>query len=459
VQAALRLALALLLLIGTGAAQSRPQPGTRSPVDTLLAACPSPTQVAKVNADLKLRFEADPTAGTLACTSAGGSVNLTPLQHRVYQTIRAMKVLAFTRPLPWTHRSLYGWLLSAIDGIRFRSDIDFSYCCTPHRFINVLVAPNSYVLLTDRWIEPPLSGGLYSLAALFVHEARHSDGSGHTCDFKDETIAELGAWGVQYYLGIWTALYSGSFLDAPGADPTAYRTSELVHAEELVTAFCTLPTADLTIAAQDLPDPVAPSATLHYRVQVANEGPDTAPKVFVQAETPPGTQFLSASASAGSCIGPPVGASGTLGCALGQLASGSSRSLKLNVKVSATAGTTIAAAGAWTMHVIGTARDPVPANNSVAPTTDVVFSQPPPPSPPPPAIVCVVPRVVGLSLRRARIRISKANCTTGRITRAFSRKPRNRVLAQRPRASTRLKENARVRLRVSKSRRPTKHHR
>jgi uncharacterized repeat protein (TIGR01451 family) len=455
VQAALRLALALLIVMGAGAAHSPADAaGASSPVDTLLAACPSPSQVAAVNADLQLRFESDPTIGTLACTSAGGSVTLTPLQHRVYQTIRAMKVLAFTRPLPWTSKSLYSWLVSAIDGIRFRGDIDFSYCCDPDRFINVRVAPNSYFLLTDRWIEPALGGGLYDTAALFVHEARHSDGLPHTCDNFDETISELGAWGVQYYLGIWTALYSGSFLDAPGADPTAYRVSELFHAEGLFTRFCTLPAADLAIAARDLPDPVAPGATLSYRVQVVNAGPDTAPRVFVQAETPPGTSFLSASTSAGSCIGPPVGGSGPLGCALGPLASGSSRSLELNVNVSAAAGTTIAAAGAWTMHVIGTARDPVPNNNSVSPTTNVEEGAPPPPPPP---TVCVVPRVVGLSLRRARIRISKANCTTGRVTRAFSRKPKNRVLAQRPRTGTRLKENAPVRLRVSKGRRPQRY--
>jgi len=61
--------------------------------------------------------------------------------------------------------------------------------------------------------------------------------------------------------------------------------------------------------------------------------------------------------------------------------------------------------------------------------------QPPPPPPPPPAPApkCVVPRVIGLKLARARTRIRAAGCRVGRIRRTRSRRV-GRVLAQTPRA-------------------------
>jgi hypothetical protein len=34
---------------------------------------------------------------------------------------------------------------------------------------------------------------------LVIHEARHSQGFYHSCGTKDRTIAELGAFGVQYW--------------------------------------------------------------------------------------------------------------------------------------------------------------------------------------------------------------------------------------------------------------------
>jgi beta-lactam-binding protein with PASTA domain len=45
----------------------------------------------------------------------------------------------------------------------------------------------------------------------------------------------------------------------------------------------------------------------------------------------------------------------------------------------------------------------------------------------------VVPRVIGLSLRRAKAKIRQANCSVGRIRRAHSRRV-GRVIGQSPRA-------------------------
>jgi len=67
---------------------------------------------------------------------------------------------------------------------------------------------------------------------------------------------------------------------------------------------------------------------------------------------------------------------------------------------------------------------------------------------------CVVPRVVGKLLPRAKARIKKAHCRVGSVTRrASSNAKRNRVLAQKPRAGRRLRRGARVNLIVGRGRR------
>jgi hypothetical protein len=75
---------------------------------------------------------------------------------------------------------------------------------------------------------------------------------------------------------------------------------------------------------------------------------------------------------------------------------------------------------------------------------------PPPPPPPPPAqIRCVVPRVIGLRLGRARTRIVARHCAVGRVRRARSRRV-GRVIAQSPRPGTRLGRGAHVNLVVGR---------
>jgi hypothetical protein len=195
-----------------------------SSIDAFFTYCPTSYQIESLLADIPITFEADPTAGSAPCSGSGGFAGLTEMQRRAYLSIMVMQHISFDAPLPWTTRSLYQWLADSIDGIRFRSDIENSYCCDPANVINIKVADNSYLVLTGRWIDPSMGGGLMDTMVLYVHEARHNEGYGHTCGSSDNTISELGAWGVQYYLLQWLAQHANPvFFRAPGGTPDAYR--------------------------------------------------------------------------------------------------------------------------------------------------------------------------------------------------------------------------------------------
>jgi GH25 family lysozyme M1 (1,4-beta-N-acetylmuramidase) len=76
---------------------------------------------------------------------------------------------------------------------------------------------------------------------------------------------------------------------------------------------------------------------------------------------------------------------------------------------------------------------------------------PPPPPPPPPAVICRVPRVIGMRLANARTRIRRAHCSPGRVRHVRSKRV-GRVLGQRPRAGSRRARGARVSLLVGRKR-------
>jgi hypothetical protein len=197
-------------------------------VDEVLAQCPTAEEIALVNAKVALKFDADPSAGTLVCTADAGSANLTRLQERTYQAILMMRRLKFDTPLPWTSKPLFTWFTDNIKEIRYRDDIENSFCC-----IDVKADPNICALLTNRWGDPETADcGLRDMLVLFVHEARHAEGKPHTCNFvngifiHDNTLEELGAWGVQHYLMKWFADHSDpTFLTSSQPSPTYYRDS------------------------------------------------------------------------------------------------------------------------------------------------------------------------------------------------------------------------------------------
>jgi uncharacterized repeat protein (TIGR01451 family) len=196
-------------------------------------------------------------------------------------------------------------------------------------------------------------------------------------------LTELGAWAAQYYFYLWSGLFSGTFMDAAGADPTAYRAAATLSADGTLPRICSLPTADLSIAVTDGPDPVVTGSRLTYTATVTNAGPDATPETFVQAEIPPGTRLVSASASQGTCSGSPGATAGPIGCTLGALGAGAAATVSIALDVLAPAGSTIAPTGRWTAHVTASAQDTGVSsnNNSASASTTVVAAAKPPPCP------------------------------------------------------------------------------
>jgi hypothetical protein len=173
---------------------------------------------------------------------------MTLLRERAYQALRVMKALRFSKRLPWTQRTLYGWFTHAVRGVRFRGDLDTSFCCEPARTIDIEAAyMDALDDPTRGWLD---TGGADSLAGLvleMVHEARHAEGKPHTCNAVDDaTLAEGGAWSVEIMLDLWLGLYSTSFFDAHG-QADRYRDAALRNAQESMDRICDLPMANVSV--------------------------------------------------------------------------------------------------------------------------------------------------------------------------------------------------------------------
>ena len=170
-------------------------------IDTVSLACPSALDVSTIDAELTLSFESDPTAGQTVCSASTSGRALTRLETNVYSWLLTMRYIKFDQPLPWTPSQPYQWLIATIRRIRFRTDLGAisASCCSPANAVNVSVAGSS------SWTSVQSNGRLFGNTSLLIHEARHNNGIAHTCGTKDQTIAELGAFGTQYYYLYWLA--------------------------------------------------------------------------------------------------------------------------------------------------------------------------------------------------------------------------------------------------------------
>jgi uncharacterized repeat protein (TIGR01451 family) len=121
-------------------------------------------------------------------------------------------------------------------------------------------------------------------------------------------------------------------------------------------------TSDLSIAKTPAPGPYGTGNQLTYTITVTNGGPGSATGTTVTDILPPGTTFVSAIPSQGSCSG-----TTTVTCNLGTLANAASASIALTITLPSTAGPV-----SNTASVTTTSTDPNPANNSSTSTITVV---------------------------------------------------------------------------------------
>jgi hypothetical protein len=215
-------------------------PSPSQPVEdanAILVRCPTPSEVAASDRDLSLSFDSDVTAGRIVCTAAQSSRDLTLLQAQTYRVLTVMRRLVFDAALPWTSRSLYDWMVSSIRGIRFRGDdVANSFCCDPPNVIDIkaTLGPNNSGLAA--LVFPADFRWAGTLMVLFVHEARHNNGLPHSCadHIRDKTIAELGAWGVQYHLDTFLAAHAD-----PALIPSSARAGFMQDAQQVCSIeFC-----------------------------------------------------------------------------------------------------------------------------------------------------------------------------------------------------------------------------
>lgn len=174
-----------------------PAPSPRPSVTTTIP-CPTPAEFDELQRNHPVVHLTDPSAGTLRCRADQGSVDLTPDQAHMYLSLLFLRRLTFDRPLPWTSVSVWDWLRS----LQLRTVVDVgtrnAYYSggTIHVFLHPPYTPPPWPLTVDR-----------SEFEGLVHEARHADGGGHTCNGgkSDRKASDLGAFGTQYYLLKWIA--------------------------------------------------------------------------------------------------------------------------------------------------------------------------------------------------------------------------------------------------------------
>jgi hypothetical protein len=169
--------------------------------------CPTREEIDEIRRDIPVQVNGDVSAGVLACRERDGSVDLTVVENNVYQSLLFLRRMRFDRPLPWTDKPVYDWVRQTIrNGIVIESSGDSHSCLG-------CMGPIHVVYTSYNWLRPTV---YYLVATLIVHEAQHAAGKPHTCGYNaaygmtvhDKSVAEMGSFGVQYFLAYWLGHYS-----------------------------------------------------------------------------------------------------------------------------------------------------------------------------------------------------------------------------------------------------------
>lgn len=176
----------------------------------------------------------------------------------------------------------------------------------------------------------------------------------------------------------------------------------------------------------------AKGGEITYSIQVKNNGPEHAGGVVLSDPLPAGAKLVSAATSQGTCASLP-----TLSCSLGALPSGASASL--TIKMTTGFGTVTN-----TATVSSQAIDSNPANDSATVVSTVK--------------ACVVPKLRGLRVKKAKKKLRAANCKP-KVVHRYSRKvKKGRVIRANKHRGKVLPVNSKVKVTVSRGARHKRHH-
>src|SRR3989338_4290664 len=202
-------------------------------IDSILQTCPTQDDINQFNLDFKITDTINLKYDCVFGVNPNFPKDKLDPRLTLYQSLRVIKSLDFSKPLPWTDKSLYDWLKTTIKGMYINSAFPNSYCCDPQGIVNV----NSGVLEQTnklKWIDSQTGVGMAGVVAVLIHEARHTTHK-HTCNgYDDQTLQEMGAWALEYYTFYWKANY------LPLNYQTAYEKKELAYNAENIktTRFC-----------------------------------------------------------------------------------------------------------------------------------------------------------------------------------------------------------------------------
>ncbi len=189
------------------------------------------------------------------------------------------------------------------------------------------------------------------------------------------------------------------------------------------TRYNELNATDLSVTKTAKVARTATGGKITYSILVKNNGPERAGGVVLSDPLPAGTKLTSAKPSQGTCTG-------TLTCSLGVLRSGASASLTIKVKTGSGKFTN-------TATVTSQAVDANHANDSAK----VVSNVPKP---------CVVPKLKGLRLKKAKKALRRADCKPGKVAHRHSGKvKKGRVIRGGKHRGATLPAGSKVKLVVS----------
>ncbi len=219
-------------------------------------------------------------------------------------------------------------------------------------FADTTPAGTTFVLVTPgaSWTCPPLPVG----------------GTGTQTCFNPSV--PVGTSTITLVLNVSAATPNGTIITNTASVAS---TDDAVIANNSASATTTVSAgANLLVLKSDSPDPVAVGGNITYNLTVRNDGPQTATSVILSDVIPANTTFVSVTPAAGwSCSPLAVGGTGTQTCTIATLASLSSASFTLVVKVNS--GTPSGTVIGNTATVSSSTTDPNSANNTASTTTVV----------------------------------------------------------------------------------------